>query len=78
MAIYRNKQSVTDYSTAGACTGALYKFNLGPKGMVSGGIIGMLFGTIAGGLVILSLKLKGKDYQDFLAQHKLFFDARKA
>lgn len=37
MSTYRDKSSILDYVVAGTTTGAIYKINLGLRGMVSGG-----------------------------------------
>lgn len=50
------------------CAGAIYKFNLGPKGMFAGGVIGLFFGTLYGissmGFNILQ-KLTGTPLKEF-------------
>uniref|UniRef100_A0A1B0BP67 Uncharacterized protein n=1 Tax=Glossina palpalis gambiensis TaxID=67801 RepID=A0A1B0BP67_9MUSC len=38
MSVYRAKSSLYEYLTAGLISGALYKVNIGLKGMVAGGI----------------------------------------
>lgn len=38
ISLYRGKTSILEYSLAGMLTGAAFKFSLGPKGMVSGGM----------------------------------------
>lgn len=48
VAIYRNKTSPMEYTAAGAVAGSIIKSNLGPKGMVSGGVIGSLIGLVLG------------------------------
>lgn len=38
--VYRNKYGITEYAIAGGVTGALYRFNMGPKGWLAGGLVG--------------------------------------
>lgn len=71
---YRNKDAFWYYSVGGAYAGAIYKFPLGPKGMISGGVFGGLFGTLYGGLHYLSLiaiKKSEEQYQEEIFQNKL-------
>lgn len=71
---YRNKSSISDYSIAGLVTGALFKTNLGIKGMISGGFFGSLIGTVGGVAVISLLKLSGKSMKDIrVAQSKYIY-----
>lgn len=45
-------------------TGALFKINLGIKGMISGSFFGALIGTIGGVAIISVLKLSGKTIKE--------------
>lgn len=49
---------------AGGTTGALYKFSMGPKGMVSGGLVGMAFGGIAGLASLAILRASGTTMEE--------------
>lgn len=51
IAVYRNKSSVLEYVIASGVTGSLLKANLGPKGMVSGGVFGSIMGLFGGSLI---------------------------
>lgn len=51
IAVYRNKSSVMEYVIASGVTGSLLKANLGPKGMMSGGVFGSLMGLVGGTLI---------------------------
>jgi len=50
MACIRNYINPLDHALAGAVMGAIFKFNMGPKGMLSGGVVGSLLG-LNGGLM---------------------------
>lgn len=54
---YRNNDSVVYYSFGGMCAGGLYKFPLGPRGMIAGAIFGGFFGTVYGGLKFSLMKV---------------------
>jgi len=55
MACIRNYVNPLDHMLAGATMGAIYRFNMGPKGMVGGGVLGSLLG-LQGGLVFWLLQ----------------------
>ncbi|XP_070559655.1 complex I assembly factor TIMMDC1, mitochondrial-like [Ptychodera flava] len=55
LATYRNKVDTLNYVTAAGVAGALYKIQLGPKGVFAGGVIGSLLG-IPVGLSLVSLQ----------------------
>lgn len=59
MSVYRNKDSVTDYSIAGGVTGALFKTHLGMKGMLSGAFFGTIIGTVGGAFTVGAMKICG-------------------
>ncbi|MPC23252.1 RPII140-upstream gene protein-like [Portunus trituberculatus] len=48
IAAYRGSSSVIEYSVGGFLTGAIYKFKLGPRASLAGGLVGGLLGTVAG------------------------------
>ncbi|KAK8378981.1 hypothetical protein O3P69_009607 [Scylla paramamosain] len=48
IAAYRGKSSIIEYSAGGFITGAMYKFKLGPRASLAGGLMGGLLGTVAG------------------------------
>lgn len=45
-------------------TGSLYKFSMGPRGMLAGGLVGGAFGTVAGGLSLLILRTTGMSMEE--------------
>lgn len=51
IAVYRNKSSILEYVIASGVTGSFLKANLGPKGMVSGGVFGSIMGLFGGSLI---------------------------
>lgn len=53
-----------EYMTAGAATGAMYKFSMGLRGMTAGAIFGGFFGTIAGGVTLLILHSTGMTMEE--------------
>ncbi|XP_063704551.1 RPII140-upstream gene protein [Culicoides brevitarsis] len=64
IASYRGKSSVWEYLAAGGLTGAIYKVNMGLKGMTAGGAAGLAMGGIAGLLTLGLLKLSGHTVED--------------
>lgn len=40
ISVYRGKSSILEYLVGGGVTGALYKFSMGPRGMLVGGALG--------------------------------------
>ncbi|NP_001127864.1 upstream of RpII140 [Nasonia vitripennis] len=71
---YKNKDAIWYYSAGGAYAGAIYKFPLGPKGMISGGVFGGFFGTLYGAfhyLSLLALKWSEEQYQQSIYQKKV-------
>lgn len=61
---YRGKSSIWEYLTAGTCSGAIYKINMGLRGMVAGGVAGGVLGGISGALSLLILYTTGTTTQD--------------
>lgn len=60
-------------------TGAIFKTNLGIKGMISGGFFGTLMGTVGGVMFISALKLSGKTMKEIReAQGKYIYARDKA
>lgn len=62
--VYRGHSSLFEFLAAGALIGSFYKFHLGPKGMISGGVFGGLFGLLGGFLSTTILKLSGQSMED--------------
>lgn len=48
-----------EYSAGGFLAGAMYKFPMGPKAMVAGGLGGAVLGTAAGAISVGVMKLTG-------------------
>nr|SVE75450.1 EOG090X0FS6 [Daphnia dolichocephala] len=61
---YRNKSSVLEYSAGGLLAGSMYKLPMGPKAMVSGGLMGTALGTVAGVLAVGIMKVSGTTAED--------------
>ncbi|XP_063218014.1 RPII140-upstream gene protein [Bacillus rossius redtenbacheri] len=64
LSVYRGKSSVLEYVAAGCVTGALYKFNLGPRGMLVGGLMGSVLGLMAGGCSLALLDMTGASIEN--------------
>ncbi|KAI5134997.1 complex I assembly factor TIMMDC1, mitochondrial [Manis pentadactyla] len=62
--VYRNKNALSHFVTAGAVTGSLFRINLGLRGLVAGGIIGALLGTPVGSLLMAIQKYCGETIQE--------------
>ncbi|CAH1170376.1 unnamed protein product [Phaedon cochleariae] len=62
--VYKGKCGIMEYVAAGGLTGALYKFNMGPRGWIVGGGLGSLLGLICGGTTVGLLKLGGISMED--------------
>lgn len=46
MSAYRGQPNVSDFALAGGITGACYRLNLGPKGMLVGGVLGLFISFV--------------------------------
>ncbi|XP_066157248.1 RPII140-upstream gene protein [Euwallacea fornicatus] len=57
--VYRNKYGIFDYVCAGGITGSLYKFNMGPRGWIVGGVLGSALGFICGSATMGILYMTG-------------------
>ncbi|NXT20616.1 TIDC1 factor, partial [Syrrhaptes paradoxus] len=60
LSVYRNKTTISNFASAGAFTGALFRMHLGLQGLAGGFVFGTAFGIPAGGLVIIMQKLAGE------------------
>ncbi|XP_064633127.1 complex I assembly factor TIMMDC1, mitochondrial-like isoform X2 [Lineus longissimus] len=63
VSVYRNKTGVVEYTLAGGMTGALFRMNMGLRGMFAAGILGTTFGTIAGLLAWGTSEATGESQQ---------------
>nr|XP_060626548.1 complex I assembly factor TIMMDC1, mitochondrial [Anolis sagrei ordinatus] len=57
---YRDKIALSHFALAGACTGGLFRLNLGLRGLLGGSILGALLGVPAGGLLMAAQNLTGE------------------
>lgn len=64
ISVYRGKSSFVEYLTAGAVTGAAYKVNMGVRGVLVGGGLGLVLGGIAGGASLAILKASGNTMEE--------------
>ncbi|XP_073820215.1 RPII140-upstream gene protein [Musca autumnalis] len=64
VSVYREKSSIYEYLAAGSISGAMYKLNMGLRGMAAGGIIGGFLGGVAGGASLLIMSLSGTTMQE--------------
>ncbi|XP_051495950.1 complex I assembly factor TIMMDC1, mitochondrial [Apus apus] len=64
LSLYRNKTTITNFVSAGAFTGALFRMHLGLQGLAGGLVFGTAFGIPAGGLLMVMQKLAGETLQE--------------
>lgn len=75
---FRGKSGVLEYSLAGLFTGSIYKFGLGPKGMIAGGFFGTFLGTFAGLSIYGLTKFSGVPIDELYNTTQLFFKYKDA
>lgn len=73
---FRDKSGVLEYTVGGMVSGAIYKFSLGPKGMVSGGFFGGLIGTFGGSMLYIISKLSGVTMNEVYNLAKVYFETK--
>ncbi|XP_037924625.1 RPII140-upstream gene protein-like [Hermetia illucens] len=79
ISVYRGKSSMYEYVAAGTLTGAMYKVNLGLRGIAVGGLLGCILGGVAGGLSLAILKASGTTMEEVRYwQYKWKLDSDKA
>ncbi|XP_055375077.1 RPII140-upstream gene protein [Condylostylus longicornis] len=64
ISVYREKSSIYEYLVAGSTTGAIFRANLGLRGMAAGGIVGGTLGGIAGIISLLLMKASGTTMEE--------------
>uniref|UniRef100_A0A1B0GMI0 Complex I assembly factor TIMMDC1, mitochondrial n=1 Tax=Phlebotomus papatasi TaxID=29031 RepID=A0A1B0GMI0_PHLPP len=64
VSVYRGKSSIYEYILAGTAAGAMYKMNLGLRGMVAGGAVGCALGTVGGLLSVTLLRATGMSMEE--------------
>ncbi|NXS75682.1 TIDC1 factor, partial [Pandion haliaetus] len=64
LSVYRNKTTISNFASAGALTGALFRMHLGLQGLAGGLVFGTAFGIPAGGLLMVMQKLAGETLQE--------------
>ncbi|NXS94558.1 TIDC1 factor, partial [Jacana jacana] len=64
LSVYRNKTTVSNFASAGAFTGALFRMHLGLQGLAGGFVFGTAFGIPAGGLLVMLQKLAGETMEE--------------
>ncbi|XP_076207700.1 complex I assembly factor TIMMDC1, mitochondrial [Aptenodytes patagonicus] len=64
LTVYRNKTTISNFASAGAFTGALFRMHLGLQGLAGGFVFGTAFGIPAGGLLMIMQKLAGETLQE--------------
>ncbi|VEN48695.1 unnamed protein product [Callosobruchus maculatus] len=62
--VYRGKYGISEYAVAGGTAGAMYKFNMGPKGWIVGAGLGSVLGLACGCATMGLLKLAGMSIED--------------
>ncbi|XP_044754256.1 RPII140-upstream gene protein [Coccinella septempunctata] len=64
ISVYRGESGICEYALGGAITGALYKWQMGPRGWIVGGALGGILGLFSGSLSYGLLKLSGKSMSE--------------
>ncbi|XP_030327477.1 complex I assembly factor TIMMDC1, mitochondrial [Strigops habroptila] len=64
LSVYRNKTTISNFASAGAFTGALFRMHLGLQGLAGGFMFGAAFGIPAGGLLIVMQKFAGETWDE--------------
>ncbi|KAM9628475.1 complex I assembly factor TIMMDC1, mitochondrial [Morphnus guianensis] len=64
LSVYRNKSTISNYASAGAFTGALFRIHLGLQGLAGGLMFGTAFGIPAGALLMIMQKVAGETLQE--------------
>jgi len=64
ISVYRGKTSMYEYMVGGAVTGVLYKANMGVRGIVVGGGLGLILGTVSGAATVFLLRITGKSMEE--------------
>lgn len=64
MSVYRGKSSIWEYVAAGSSTGALFRMNMGLRGMAAGAIVGAGLGIFAGTASLGVMKLSGTSMEE--------------
>ncbi|NWQ79712.1 TIDC1 factor, partial [Columbina picui] len=64
LSVYRNKTTISNFASAGAFTGALFRMHLGLQGLAGGFVFGTVFGIPAGGVLMVMQKLAGETLQE--------------
>lgn len=70
---FRGKDGILEYSLGGLITGALFKFSLGPKGMISGAFFGTLIASFGGCCLYILTKFSGIKMDDAYDLAKSYF-----
>ncbi|KAM9020097.1 complex I assembly factor TIMMDC1, mitochondrial isoform 1-T3 [Ara ararauna] len=60
LSVYRNKTTISNFASAGAFTGALFRIHLGLQGLAGGFVFGAAFGIPAGAFLIVMQKFAGE------------------
>ncbi|XP_006639151.3 complex I assembly factor TIMMDC1, mitochondrial isoform X1 [Lepisosteus oculatus] len=64
LSVYRDKNSLSHYSAAGAITGGLFRLNMGLSGMLACSAIGAVLGVPAGALMMAVQRLTGETHRE--------------
>ncbi|XP_076630680.1 RPII140-upstream gene protein [Colletes latitarsis] len=75
--VYRGKQSMINYTCAGALTGCLFKLNMGFRGAISGSIFGAILGSMYGSVTLLTLYLTGFNTESIYNLEVKLMESRK-
>ncbi|XP_070606328.1 complex I assembly factor TIMMDC1, mitochondrial isoform X3 [Erythrolamprus reginae] len=62
LSVYRDKSTLGHYTIAGACTGSLFRVNLGLRGLIGGSVVGGILGGSMGILLMGLQKVTGETF----------------
>ncbi|KAK9881748.1 hypothetical protein WA026_017269 [Henosepilachna vigintioctopunctata] len=76
ISVYRGKNGILEFILAGTATGALYKWQMGPKGWIVGAVVGSFLGLTSGAVTYGILELTGQTMDEVRIHQQSFGDYR--
>lgn len=77
IATYRGNTSVMDYVASGMIAGSVYRVQLGPRGIIVGGVVGSILGLFAGSLSQFLLSFYDSSYEEVVVWQNKIRDIRE-